>query len=204
MVYRKDRRLLKGPGYIAAIRTDAEGYYQIDLLPGEYRMAVRKRRDGAAAGFLNEGDLSAEYGGNPFRIAPDEYLDVGTISLHEVDSEKIAAARESRFQESLPTRLEGRVIDSDGNPQGGQFVFLYRDEGMIGRPDFLTTSDEEGHFVINLADGGKYYLGARSRFGGPRQPGERVGRLEDSPDSSVTVEAGTIVDTLQVTMEEAW
>jgi hypothetical protein len=75
---------------------------------------------------------------------------------------------------------------------------------MIGRPYLLTTTDEDGGFVLNLAEGGKYYLGARDRFGGPRQPGELVGKLAGSLDSSVEVAVGEVVEELRITMEEMW
>ena len=75
---------------------------------------------------------------------------------------------------------------------------------MIGRPYHLTTSDGEGGFVLNLAGGGTYYIGARERFGGPREPGELVGRLADPPDSSVEVAGGTALEGLEIVMEEMW
>ena len=58
--------------------------------------------------------------------------------------------------------------------------------------------------MLNLAEGGKYYLGARDRFGGPRQPGELVGKLAESPDSSVEITVGEVVEGLRITMEEMW
>lgn len=203
-IYKGAREVLTGPGYVAVVRTDGDGSFQADLGPGEYRVAVRKRKDGTAAGFLRPGDHSAEYGGNPVRVEEGSYTDLASITLHEVDSERLAAAAEDRSAARSSTRLAGRVVDGEGKPLGGQFVFVYKDQGMIGRPHQLTTSDSEGGFVLNLAGGGTYYIGARERFGGPREPGELVGRLADPPDSSVEVAEGAAVEGLAIVMEEMW
>ncbi len=204
MIYDGSRERLMGPGYLANLRSDEEGRFQADLAAGEYKVAVRKRRDGSAAGFLREGDLSADYEGNPVAVRPGEYADIGDVTLHPVDRERLAGEAVSRQSDGSPTRLRGRVVDVEGKPLAGQFVFVYKDEGMIGRPDLLTTTGEDGGFVLNLAEGGKYYLGARDRFGGPRQPGELVGKLAESLDSSVEVAEGEVVEELRITMEEMW
>jgi hypothetical protein len=204
MVYEGSRDRLMGPGYLAVVRSDEDGRFQADLAAGEYKVAVRKRRDGSAAGFLRAGDFTADYEGNPVAVSPGAYADIGDVTLHPVDGERLAGEAVSRQSDGSPTRLRGRVLDVEGKPLAGQFVFVYRDEGMIGRPDLLTTTDEEGGFVLNLAEGGKYYLGARDRFGGPRQPGELVGKLAESPDSSVEITVGEVVGGLRITMEEMW
>jgi hypothetical protein len=204
MIYEGSRERLMGPGYLAVLRSDEGGRFQADLAAGEYKVAVRKRRDGSAAGFLRAGDLSADYEGNPVVVRPGEYADIGDVTLHPVDRERLAVEAVSRQSDGSPTRLRGRVADVEGKPLAGQFVFVYRDEGMIGRPYLLTTTDEDGGFVLNLAEGGKYYLGARDRFGGPRQPGELVGKLAGSLDSSVEVAVGEVVEELRITMEEMW
>ena len=113
-------------------------------------------------------DLWDQHEGNPVAVSPGAYADIGDVTLHPVDGERLAGEAVSRQSDGSPTRLRGRVTDVEGKPLAGQFVFVYRDEGMIGRPDLLTTTDERGGFVLNLAEGGKYYLGARDRFGGPR------------------------------------
>ena len=203
-IYDGVRERLTGPGYVAVVSTGGDGSFQADLAPGEYRVAVRKRKAGTTAGFLRQGDYSAEYGGNPVRVEGGRYTALGSISLHEVDSERLAAAGEERSAARSSTRLTGRVVDREGKPLAGQFVFVYRDQGMIGRPHQLTTSDGEGGFILNLAAGGTYYIGARERFGGPREPGEQVGRLADPPDSSVEVAEGSAVEGLEIVMEEMW
>jgi hypothetical protein len=203
-VYGGDHPRLTGPGYAALVRSDAEGRFQVDLAPGEYRLAVRKRRGGETTGFLKEGDLSVVPFAEPVRVEAGRYLDLGDVELHEVDRERLAAESARGHQGVSDTVVEGVATARDGKPRPGQFVFVYRDEGMIGRPEAVTTTGGDGSFRLALPGGGKYYFGARSRYGGPRQPGEWVGRLAGRADSSLEVAGGRTVKGLAIVMEQVW
>ena len=77
--------------------------------------------------------------------------------------------------------------------------------GLLGsRPETVARTDENGGFAVELPGGGKYYLGARSRHGGPRQPGEWAGKLAGTPDSGLEVLDGRIVKGLTIVMEQVW
>jgi len=204
MAYAEGRERLTGPGYVALMASDGEGRFTIDLAPGRYQVVARRRQGGEMMGLLREGDLSVEYEGNPVAVLEGEYTNLGPLTLHRLDREKLAGQAALYYESASSTLLGGRVIGPDGKPLKGQFVFAYRDQGMIGRPDFITTSVEDGSFVMNLPAGGTYYVGARSRYGGPRQPGEMIGRLDGSPDSSVKVPEGKQVKGLTIHMQEAW
>ena len=204
MIYDAASSRLAGPGYIALARTDAEGRFQIDLAPGPYRFAARRRRGGATSGYLQPGDLSATAPLDPIVVPAKGYLDLGDLELHEVDTGRLAAKGVRGFQEPTTTVLEGRVLDPNGKPRAGQFVFVYRDEGMIGRPESMARTGVNGEFELSLAGGGKYYIGARSRHGGPRQPGEWAGKLAGTPDSGLAVLAGRRVRGLTIVMEQVW
>jgi len=195
---------LMGPGYAAMIYTGPDGLFQADLAPGIYRVAARKRREGGATGFLRQGDFSVDYEGNPVTVSEGEYSDIGDLVLHEVDRERLAAEERRRTGGGAPTQIAGTVVGPEGKPLPGQYVFLYRDQGMIGRPDKVARSAEDGSFSFDLSAGGRYYLGARNTIGGPRQPGEMAGRLSGSPDSSVQLEKGRRADGLTIRMEVVW
>jgi hypothetical protein len=203
-VYGADRDRLTGPGYAALVRTDAEGRFQVDLVPGDYRLAVRRRLGGSATGFLKEGDLSVVPFAEPVRIEAGRYLELGDVELHKVDRERLAAEAARGHQGASDTVVEGVATAPDGKPRPGQFVFVYRDEGMIGRPEAVTSTTDAGAFRLALPGGGRYYFGARSRYGGPRQPGEWVGRLAGRADSSLEVQAGRTVKGLAIVMEQVW
>jgi hypothetical protein len=204
MVYPGDRELLTGPGYLSLAVSDGDGRFRIDLAPGTYRLAARRRQGGELMGVLREGDLTAEYEGNPVEVTSGAYRELGTIDLRPVDSGRLAERTAQSPPTPSPTLLKGRVLDKGGKPLVGQFVFVYRDQAMIGRPDFITTSAGDGSFAVDLPGGGTYYVGARNRSGGPRQPGEMVGRVEGAADSSVKVEEGSQRDRLVITMEAVW
>lgn len=204
MIYDAASTRLSGPGYVALARTDAEGRFQIDLAPGPYRFAARRRRGGATSGHLQGGDLSATASMDPIVVPADGYLDLGDLPLHEVDAARLAAKGAQGLQEPATTVLEGRVLDSEARPRIGQFVFAYRDEGMIGRPESMARTGVDGEFALSLPGGGKYYLGARSRHGGPRQPGEWAGKLAGPSDSGLAVLAGRRVKGLTIVMEQVW
>jgi hypothetical protein len=203
-VYGAEARRLMGPGYVAMIFTGPDGLFQADLAPGTYRVAARKRRDGGAAGFLREGDFTGEHAGNPVTVKEGEYTAIGDLPLHEVDSTRLAQEAGRRSAGASSTRLAGRVTGPDGKPLPGQHVFLYRDQGMIGRPLKVAESGEDGAFTFDVPAGGRYYIGARSTIGGPRQPGEMAGRLAGSPDASVEVKEGETKTGLAISMEEVW
>jgi len=204
MIYDAASTRLAGPGYVALVRTDAEGRFQIDLAPGSYRFAARRRRGGATSGYLQEGDLSATAPMDPIVVPANGYLDLGDLPLHEVDAGRLAAKGAQGFQEPATTVLEGHVLDPNARPRAGQFVFAYRDEGMIGRPESMARTGADGGFVLSLSGGGKYYIGARSRHGGPRQPGEWAGKLAGASDSGLAVLAGRRVKGLTIVMEQVW
>lgn len=194
---------LTGPGYLASVTTGPDGAFQVDLAPGSYRIAARKRRDGAAAGFLRVGDLSAE-GAGPVAVAAGKYADAGELRLHPVDARRLAEREKERLGGGSPTRIAGVVTGPEGRPLAGQHVFAYRDQGMIGRPEMMAVSGADGSFAIDLPEGGTWYLGARSTMGGPRQPGEMAGRLAGAPDSSVAVRTGEARTGLAIRMESVW
>ncbi len=159
---------------------------------------------GALSGQLQEGDLSATAPTDPVVVPASGYLDLGELVLHQVDAGLLTAKGGQRFEEPTATVLEGRVLDSGAKPRAGQFVFVYGDEGMIGRPEATVRTGTSGEFEISLPGGGKYYIGARSRSGGPRQPGEWAGRLTGTPDSGLEVLAGRRVKGLTIVMEQVW
>jgi hypothetical protein len=204
MIYDGKAARLMGPGYAAMIYTGPDGLFEAALAPGKYQVAARKRREGGAAGFLRQGDFSVDYDGNPVTVREGEYTDTGDLVLHEVDRERLVAEEARRAGGGSPTHIAGTVIGPEGKPLPGQYVFVYRDQGMIGRPDKVARSAGDGSFSFDLSAGGRYYLGARSTIGGPRQPGEMAGRLSGSPDSSVEIEKGRRAEGLTIRMEVVW
>lgn len=75
------------------------------------------------------------------------------------------------------TGITGIVRDASGQPVAGASVYAYRNarSGLRGPADFAATSDDGGHYLLDLAPG-SYHLVARLRSGGsdsgPPRPGD--------------------------------
>ena len=102
---------------------------------------------------------------------------------------------------AVPATSDRNVYDRywfNGYAEDGEFYFGI----ALGRYPHLGIQD--GAFSIGLPGAGLYYLGARSSRGGPRQPGEMVGRISGSPDSSVELLEGLPREGVVIRMEVVW
>lgn len=196
---------MMGPSYGEAVQTDAEGRFSVALPAGRYSLVARKRTDGGRSGELAPGDLNGVYPANPVELRRDEALQLADLSLVAVDAEVHARRQAEGFFTPTDTRLQGQIVDTEGRPVSGVYVFAYLDSRMVGKPVHLAApTDANGAYRIYLAAGGTYFVGARSAYGGPLEPGEWVGTYEGRPDHSVTVAQGASFDLGQMTVREVW
>jgi len=56
--------------------------------------------------------------------------------------------------------------------------------------------------VINLPQGGTYYIGARSDYGDTPGYGEWYGRYEGTGDHSVRLETGRVLDKIDMVVDQ--
>jgi len=132
------------------------------------------RGDGDSMGTLAAGDLVHEGGAISLGTEP---LEVGEAPLHPVDSALLAKRRWAAEEGGLT--LSGRVTDEMGRPVGGVHAFLYPDHRMVGKPAALSApTGKDGVYRLAAPGPGAWYLGARTRFGGPVEPGELMGVYE--------------------------
>jgi len=196
---------LVGPSYAAAERAADDGTFSISLPAGDFYLVARHRADGARIGEPQPGDLNGIYPGNPVTVKRGETLKLGSFPLKRVDAERYSERlAEGKFT-TTATRLAGEVVDEDGLPAAGVYVYAYRDSRMVGKPAVIsapTTAD--GRFVLNLSQGGTWYIGARSAFGGPLEPGEQVGTWDGRADHGVRLDKGEQRDLGQLTVREVW
>lgn len=76
---------------------------------------------------------------------------------------------------------------------------------MVGKPSYISApSGADGRFEIRLGDGGRYYIGARSTYGGPLEPGEWVGTFDVRPDHLATVAKGQSLELPAIVVREVW
>jgi hypothetical protein len=103
------------------------------------------------------------------------------------------------------TGFTGRVVDTEGQPLSGLYVFAYLDSRMTGKPAYISApTGDDGRFALHLGDGGTYYVGARSAFGGPLEPGERIGTYDADPRHAAVAAKGTTRSLGDIVVREAW
>lgn len=196
---------LMGPSYGAAAQADADGRFRIELPAGSYYLAARKRSGGSRLGEPAAGDLNGIYPGNPVPVPRGETVRLKDLPLEPVD----AGLRQERLErgkfESTGTAFTGRVVDQDGRPVAGVYAFAYRDSRMVGKPSFISApSREDGVFTLYLTAAGTYYIGARSAFGGPLEPGEYVGTFEGRADHGAQIRQGQTLNLGDLVVREVW
>jgi len=194
---------LVGPSYGAVTETDEAGNFAIDLPAGTFWLAARRRADGSRLGELKPGDLTGTLG--PVELKTGQRRDVGTLEVRPVDPERYRQKRkEGRFADS-GTALTGQVVDAEDQPVAGIYIFAYLDSRMVGKPVHISEpTGPDGRFRLNLAGGGTYYLGARSAYGGPLEPGEWVGTWDGTADHHVKVTTGRVEQLGTIRVREVW
>lgn len=204
-VYTARESGLIGPSYGEAVQSDDSGNFRIELPSGRFFLAARKRADGEQMGEPEADDLNGSFAGNPVEVVSGQYVELGDLALTRVDAtEKEKRLAAGKFEKTT-TRFEGKVVNRDGEPISGIYVFAYLDSRMVGKPTFISApTGDDGQYRLNLTDGGTYFLGARSTFGGPLEPGEWVGTYDVAADHSVAIETGKAVDLADIIVREVW
>ena len=102
------------------------------------------------------------------------------------------------------TGIRGTVVDEEGQPKAGVYVFAYRNRVMgHSKPDYLTLpTGTDGAYSLFLGDGGLFYIGAREKSGGSPAPGEYYGFYEGSPDHGLVVPPGSIKKGVAITVRK--
>lgn len=176
---------------------DAEGFYSTELLEGIYYLGAIKRISGKDVGPPNEGDLYLTIHSLPEKqrtvtVKAGTTLDVGTIA-------EAIPYRKSHTVAGV-SGIEGIVVDPDGKPVQGVFVFAFMTPSMVGRPLFVSEkTGGDGKFLLRVANEGSYYLKVKELYGGgpPRQGGIIGGYGEETP-KAVEVKVGSIVKGLKI------
>lgn len=194
---------LKGPDYTNKTKIDKDGNFTIDLPKGSYFLVARERKVGNF-GLLREGDFSGEYKNNPVSVKNEGYMFVDTINIKLVDKKKVAEINEKGLVEEGRAKLSGIIVDRNGKPAKNVYVLLYDNPEMVGRPSIISApSNKDGKFLVVIKKQGKYYIGARSKIGGPAEPGELIGTYLGSSDKGVKIEEGKNVE-IKIEVHEVW
>lgn len=204
-VYTEDASGLMGPSYGESVQSDAKGRFQIDLPAGRFFFAARKRNGGSRMGEPDAGDLNGVYPNNPVEVTAGAFVELVDFVLEPIDAVTRAdRLADGKFAETS-TWFSGRVVNQDGRPVPGIYVFAYLDSRMVGKPTYISAaSDDQGTYRLNLGSGGAYYLGARSTFGGPLEPGEWVGTFDGRADHRVEISENQNQNLADIVVREVW
>lgn len=192
---------LRGSVYASSPPTGKNGAFQFDYLPEvEYYIVARKRQSGSAAGPLNDGDYFGFFPANPVQVQSSK---LARIKIPLVTKAGEIGQEDSLFRDT-GTKVTGTITDAAGKVIPGVYVFGYLDKVMAHkRPEFISKEvDQDGRFVLNLSQGGTYYIGARSSYGDTPALGEWYGRWEGTGDHSVVLETGQTLEGINMTVEK--
>jgi len=178
-----------------------DGTYKLDLPPGEYYVAARKRVNGLNYGPLFKGDwYDHKPARKPVVVKKGKYLtcDFELINLEEpMFFQGLTAAAKV-----TDTGIRGKLLDEEGNHVPGTFVMGYVDDDMQRTPDFASTlTDDEGNYTLYLPKGGRYWLAARFYVMKMPQKDEPFARYGGSPDHSVLVEEGQFLKGIDLVLK---
>ncbi len=191
-VYLDPQGGFRGPGYAVSGPTGPDGRFVLDLPPGTYFLAAR-RRQLPGVGALHPGDRFGVLPHLPVRLGRGERIRVLLETVELPSAERMA-----RFRAET-ARLSGRIVDPAGRPQAGMRACLYRSPQMLDRPEaFSEPTGADGRFVLETSAAGVLYLGARERLGGPPDPAERVGFYRGPQGARIRIRPGERIGDLLV------
>lgn len=206
-IYFYPEGVLRGPGYLTRARAGEGGRFRAGLAPGTYNVTVRYPNSGNGSGAEGMGtvsvqDLVGDYPSNPLQVAGAD-LDIGRIDVRPVNAEKWEERRWAGVKEGL--RITGVVVREDRSPMEGAYVFLYDDPRMVGKPLSISApTGGDGRYKVVVSGPGTYYVGARTRFGGPVEPGEFMGAWDEKGPKPVVLEGETASATCEIVVREVW
>jgi hypothetical protein len=201
LLYVDDQHDFRGMAFSSSPPTRADGMFRFDFLPeADYYVLARKRATGKGAGPLTDGDIFGFYVANPLPVKAGK---VARIRLGVISKAGEIGKEDSLFRDT-GTYIAGKILDRAGKPVKGAYAFVYSDKVMAHRrPDHISRpADAAGRYVINLPQGGRYYVGARSDYGDTPGYGEWYGRYEGTPDHSLRIETGKVLDNVDLSVEQ--
>ncbi len=174
-VYRDGSTNFRGMG-MSAQPAGEDGRFRVKLPPGRYYVLARKRQGGGMYGPPEKNDYIGYFPGNPVEVRAGAFTQVELETTTRVD-----LLEEIWFKEGESAGwFEGVVSDGGGAPAAGVYVLFYTDRELSGSPAFVAgPTDGAGKFKVRAA-AGQFHLLARSRLGGPVEPGEWYGTAEVS------------------------
>lgn len=153
-----DSANVRRPATFISPPSAADGTVAITVPPGTYWVVARFKQD-ESYGPLMPGD---KHSGEP------AVMDLTTEAELEqdftvADIRELGRKRQTIAADSL--RLKGRVLDAEGNPVAGAYVFASTIKGGTRIPDYVSAwTGADGTYMLALPSGPKYFLGVATAF----------------------------------------
>jgi hypothetical protein len=177
----------RGLGFAASAPTGPDGGFVLELPAGKYYLVARKRAGGGVAGPLRKGDLFGYYAANPVAVKAGDVVPVS------IPVTPLRLRNTPSYSPDFPAAasIGGRILDARGVPVRGAYAALYENPELLNRPAFLSeATGADGFYRIPVPVPGKYFLGARTGYGGSPAPGDLYGRYEGNPEHAVVLKEG--------------
>jgi hypothetical protein len=207
----------RGPGYLGRARAGKDGRFKAGLAPGAYTVTVRFEAVGVSfdgnsigssgmgsdgMGTVSVGDLVGDYRSNPLQVGSAP-VEMGRIQLRSIDPDRWQQKQWANVQRGF--KVTGQVVGEDRSPMAGAYVFLYDDHRMVGKPVSISApTGEDGRYNVAVSQPGEYYIGARTRFGGPVEPGEFMGAWDEKGPRPVILKQGIASANCDIVVREVW
>jgi len=197
----------RGPGYLARARTGENGRFTAGLGPGGYTVTSRFSTTSIGAGSdgmgtVSVGDLVGDYRLNPLQVG-SATVDLGRIELRSVDPDMWEQKQWAGVQGDF--KVTGLVLREDRSPMAGAYVFIYDDRRMVGKPVSISAPTAgNGQYSVAVSRPGTYYLGARTRYGGPVEPGEFMGAWDEKGPRPVILAGEKTSANCDIVVREVW
>ena len=210
--------------------TDEQGRYRVALPEGRYFLIAKKKfEDGERTRML-----MAESPANPVQVdrgvrtvAPFTLREMGLAGELVPDPETFVEGRLHSEHGTVegawvylytepvlglvgPSYAAAVRVDDDGSftlavPAGEFYLTARKRADGSRKPTVISApTSADGRFELFLPQGGTWFIGARSAFGGPLEPGEQVGTWDGRADHGVTLDSGEKLDLGDLIVREVW
>jgi hypothetical protein len=181
--------------YVSGV-SDADGAYFLSLPPGSYCLTARKRADDQPGmGPLTPEDLTSLIS-RPVEIAENRSI--------RLDFELRSLADDIFFSSQYAirisnTRIQGKIIDADGQPLAGLVMIANQRPKLSLKPDYTSLpSGEDGSFMLYLPGGGIYYLGLKQRPLEEYLPCQIDSAYVNQADNTIELSTGDLISKVKV------